>query len=332
MLGDFFDGVAARAPGDNCDAGEDEGGSQQRPWIPFFAENQGRKREGDEWLKIDVNSNGARLDSRQRPGVQVVSADRRDKNDVEHGQPDARTGLLQGCAHQRVAADGKRPDAAEDENPRNHSQSPVTLEHIFRDGEIRAVGYRVENYQKISEGRIARKISFGVEKINHTGGGQRDAESFTKCQAVVAERDADEQREDGNGRAEQRRIDYGRQRQTFDEEKLVDDDAEKGVKGKARVITFVYLLSAANGALQDEEGDGRSNNAEGDEAGARQSHQGDLAENRPRAEHELDGDEREMRRSAAALECRYPFHPRSAGLESKWSEDDLPLHSSREIV
>src|SRR4051812_33975450 len=120
------------------------------------------------------------------------------------------------------------------------------------------------------------------DQVDDATSGEKNPHGFAPRHAVVAERDAHQQRKDGNSCAEQCRADDSRQRESFDEEELIEDDAEQTVERKARVILLAYLLNARNGALQDEEGNGRAADAESDECRARQSTQGDLADYRPR--------------------------------------------------
>ena len=98
VFADFFDGMAARAPDDDRDAGEDQGGGDPHSGVPFLVEDQGREREADERLKININGDGARLDAGERPGIQVVSTDCRHKNDIDHGEPDAPSDFAHGSA------------------------------------------------------------------------------------------------------------------------------------------------------------------------------------------------------------------------------------------
>src|SRR5215213_6113398 len=82
--------ACARAQGHDGHAREYERGGDERARSPTLlrAEEERRDGVGHERLKVYVDGDGARRDPFERPGVEVVSADGRDEDDVRDREPD----------------------------------------------------------------------------------------------------------------------------------------------------------------------------------------------------------------------------------------------------
>src|SRR5687768_8526844 len=123
--------MPAHSPRNHRYAGEDQRSRNPCARIPLLSEDQWRKREGDERLKIDIGGDGAWLDARQRPGVQVVGADGREENYINHSEPYSRSRVTERRTRQFISPQGHSCDASEDEKPGDHSQSPVAIEQVL---------------------------------------------------------------------------------------------------------------------------------------------------------------------------------------------------------
>src|ERR1043165_4513495 len=158
---------------------------------------------------------------------------------------------------------------------------------------------------EVADGLVAGEVcARGVNEVDDARRGEQNSESGARRKSFVAEERADEQREDRNARAEERAVDGGRERDAFDVEELVEDDAEQAVEREAREVAAAWDCEASAQTQKDEEGRARARDAYGDEARARQCAQRDLADDGPRPEDELDGDERDVRpRAGLFAEC-----------------------------
>src|SRR5204862_244803 len=118
VLRDLLHHACARAESDDGDAREDERGGDPGARAPLLVgpEDERREGEGDEWLQVYVDGDRARRDSFERPSVQVVSADRRDEDDVCDGEPRQPAEVFQWDLREMVAADGHCRQTAEGED------------------------------------------------------------------------------------------------------------------------------------------------------------------------------------------------------------------------
>src|SRR5438105_4989798 len=139
-----------------------------------------------------------------------------------------------------------------------------------------------------------------IDEIDDAAGRNQHPDENTRRGTFTPKHDADKQRSDWNRCAEDRRVDDGRERETFNVEELIEYNAEQAVEREARIIAAPCNARACGQATKDEEGKRCACDAEGDESCARHSAQSDLADDGPRAEKDLHGDERQMRLEALA--------------------------------
>src|SRR5215203_3713532 len=109
MLGDLIE-ASAPPQRDHADAREDEQRRDRvaQPRLLARAEQQRGDDEGEERLEVDVDGDRARRDPLQRPGVEVVGADRLHEHGVDEHEPDQEADRGEVRPREVVAAEGDR--------------------------------------------------------------------------------------------------------------------------------------------------------------------------------------------------------------------------------